>query len=528
MSKNLLICLLLLFCLNAKSQSPLTGNPAELPFSLELEDVTQDELPGLHSFAFAHWGQWWVVIGGRIGGLHGFFPFTAFPENEANANIFLIDPETGEYHTFFVDNLNVPFKDPLKSTNPQYTQDGAVLYITGGYGKQQSTGDFITFPVLTAVSLPELVNSILAETNPSNAFQQIELASMQVCGGEMEKLGDYFYLIGGHNIAGTYTQTPSPAYTQTYTSEIRKFKINRTNTSLAISNYTAYHDDNNLHRRDFSLGPVIQTNGAEALCLYGGVFRPDADLPYYNPIYIEENDIFNLDVSYQQVFSQYTCPILPMYDSINADMYSIFFAGLSAHFWDSDAQQIKYDEKVPFIKDISTLRHFSSGQSLEYLMPQKFDELLGANMIFVPNEQLSHYTNEVIRLNKLEGKTLAGYLFGGIKASIPNLTPSSASNRMFKVFITPKTSTQTSLVSNSEQTRLIPNPSATNKEVKIESTRHIEYIRVCSLNGQLVKEYDGITNLDQINLQLSALPQGMYLVYTRSDADEQVLKLIRL
>ncbi len=458
--------------------------------------------------AFAQWDGWWVLIGGRVGGLHGFFPFTAFPENEANASIWLIDPNTGDALNFGIDGLNVPFHDPLKATNPQYTQDGETLYLCGGYGKDAATGDFITFPVLTAIHLPQLVAAMMAHTNPSAAFRQIESEHLRVCGGEMDKLGDHFYLVGGHDFSGNYTQTPSAMFTQTYTYEIRKFNIVNTPTTLALSNYAAHRDEQNLRRRDFTLAPLIRPDGSPALCLYGGVFRPDVDLPYYNPVYIAENQVFSLDNSYEQVFSQYTCPAVPVFDSTDGSMYTIFFAGLSAHYFDQNTQTLKYDERVPFIRDISTFRRQADGTSKEYLMPQRFDELLGANMVFAPAEDAPHYANEVLKLHQMSDKTFVGWLFGGIKAEIPNLTPSSASKRMFKVFVTPKNAVGTEeVLADSPGLRVVPNPFFSGQNIRVEGVGELRSILLYGADGVLLGEFKDI---DALQSRLEEVLPGVY------------------
>lgn len=76
---------------------------------------------------------------------------------------------------FGVDALNIPFHDPLKGTNPQYAQDGENLYICGGYGKDATTGDFITFPVLTAVNLPQ---TRVGDASPHQSFGSIPANSV--------------------------------------------------------------------------------------------------------------------------------------------------------------------------------------------------------------------------------------------------------------------------------------------------------------------------------------------------------------
>ena len=72
----------------------------ELPFAVEVEEVKNIALPGIHSGAFAKYDVWWILIGGRINGLHGFFAATAFPEDQANTTIWLLNPITGESKSY--------------------------------------------------------------------------------------------------------------------------------------------------------------------------------------------------------------------------------------------------------------------------------------------------------------------------------------------------------------------------------------------------------------------------------------------
>ncbi|MBK8980760.1 MAG: hypothetical protein IPM38_00180 [Ignavibacteria bacterium] len=63
--------------------------------------------------------------------------------------------------------------------------------------------------------------------------------------------------------------------------------------------------------------------------------------------------------------------------------------------------------------------------------------LLGTNAKFILNRNIPHYDNEVIKLNQLTQRTFAGYIFGGIKAELPNNGPSTPSDYIFKVYINP-------------------------------------------------------------------------------------------
>ena len=532
MKKN---CLLLLSCclsfLVFPIHSQTLGDAAELPFELELEEVTQDELPGLHSFAFARWNEWWIAIGGRIGGLHGFFAVTGFPEDEANVHIRLLNPETGADYAFPVENLSGLFTDPLKATNPQYAQDGSHLYIAGGYGKDALQNKFVTFKTLTSVDLPLLVSKITAGQDPSPAFHQIESEHLQVCGGEMEKMGDWYYLVGGHNFSGLYSDNGIPTFTQTYTNEIRKFKINLTvNNSPNLSDYSAFANTQQLHRRDFSLAPVIRPDGSEALALYGGVFQYAQNLPFYNPVYISNDNIFTLDAAFEQQFSQYTCPVVPMYNAQDSSMYSIFFAGLSTHYWDQGSAQVNYDEKVPFIRDITAVQRRADGSGTEYLLPQRFDDLLGTNMIFAPSEEAPHYTNEVIQLHNLNGRTFVGWLYGGIKAEIPNFTPSVANNRLFKVFITPETISTDRPLDLEAQVVIAPNPFRQSLRIYVENIAQIQAAFLSASDGKLLIsiQQPSSDSWGQMEEQCSNLNSGVYFFTIVTENGPVVKKVVKI
>jgi hypothetical protein len=526
MTKKFYLLVFVALCISARPHAQVNlGNPADLPFTVTLEEVTQTEIPAMHSFAFGQYQGWWIAIGGRINGLHGFFPFTAFPEESANSNIRLIDPENGDTYQFALNALGAAINiDPLKATNPQYAQVGETLYITGGYGRQSSSGDFVTFPYLTTVHLPTLVSKMLANTNPVSAFKQLQDNRFAVCGGEMDYLHDFFYLVGGHHFTGTYSQTPSPFFTQTYSNSIRKFKVENSANSLTVSDYSTHVDEENLHRRDFNLVPIIKANGEEALVLHGGVFRPDADLPYYKPVYITATQPVDLDESYSQIFSQYTCPVATLFDANRQTSYSIFFGGLSAHYFNTSTQTVTYDERVPFIRDISVFERLPNGSSKEYLLPIRFDALLGSNMIFVPADSVPKYANEVLNINAFPSgvASFAGYLFGGIKADIPNITTSSASNRLFKVLIQPKNISSVAPNADDERKiRIYPSLAPCGSPLYIESAASWHNCTLYNTQGQLLGTFG--TDKTALSLAVQQLPSGVYWI----NLDGKTRKLVR-
>ena len=75
----------------------------------------------------------WVIIGGRIDGLHQRQPFAAFQESDNNQNVFVIDPVTDQTWLAGLNTLSTPLFEQLQSTNQQFIQRDSTLYIVGGY-----------------------------------------------------------------------------------------------------------------------------------------------------------------------------------------------------------------------------------------------------------------------------------------------------------------------------------------------------------------------------------------------------------
>jgi hypothetical protein len=74
------------------------------------------------------------------------------------------------------------------------------------------------------------------------------------------------------------------------------------------------------------------------------------------------------------------------------------------------------------------------------LTPIQLPERLGTNARIIPAPGGQRYENGVIKLRNLQGRRLVGYLYGGIRTNDENPTgtgQSFASNRIFKVFVTP-------------------------------------------------------------------------------------------
>lgn len=406
------------------------------PYTVEVEEMTLPGTPAIHSFAFAQSGGKWLFIGGRTNGLHGFVPATAFPKQYSNKNMFVVDPLTMQtWSRNVLQDLNFSMADPLRSTNMQYIQYGNKLYLTGGYGYDSSVNSLKTFPVLTVIDVSETIQAIIGGTSISPYIRQTTNSSMQVTGGELIKLGDYFFLVGGHNFNGGYRRGIN---NQIYTNQIRKFKVSDDGVSISINDYSAVTDTLEYHRRDMNVVPCMQPDGVtEYAALYGGVFRNNIELPFLNPLYIYENSIIP-DHGFEQKLSQYTCAYLSAFNSVSGNMHTTFFGGMGLYYFNEVSQTLEIDSLVPFTDDITTLTKYSGGSSAEQISEARLPALLGANAKFILNLSVPHYDNGVIKLNQLHGRTFAGYIFGGIEALLLNNGASFPSQRILKVYITPE------------------------------------------------------------------------------------------
>lgn len=407
------------------------------PYSIEIERIYIPGSPAIHSFAFAELNGKWLFVGGRTNGLHGFNPGDAFPKQYSNKNIFVVNPNTLEtFSKNIFSDCSYTIADPLRSTNMQYFQDGNKLYLIGGYGYDSASNGLITFPVLNVIDVNETMQAIISGSSISPFIRQLTDSRLQVSGGELQKLGDYFYLAGGHNFTGTYTRTVN---NQVYTNKIQKFKIIDNGISISLSDYSSWTDTVEFHRRDMNLVPAMKPDGITPyMILYGGVFKRNVDLPFLNPININADGPV-VDYSFEQKMSQYTCSYLSAFNSITGSMHTTFLGGTSLYYYNEFTHMLQYDSLVPFIDDITTLTRNSSGVSDERISVNRLPALLGTNAKFILNESIPQYSNKIIKLNEISGRTFVGIIYGGIRAILPNNTPSFPSDYILKVYITPKT-----------------------------------------------------------------------------------------
>lgn len=151
----------------------------ELPYRVTVEQAGFVLPSGLHSFASATFGGRWLMLAGRINGLHGFEnDDNNFPPNQQNTTVFVVDPTVGAVYTRSLTGAGAGLTqaqiDVLSVTSGQSYQIGNTLYMTGGYGVDTAGATFSTKDVLTAIDVPGLMQWVVAQgkltTDPELPF----------------------------------------------------------------------------------------------------------------------------------------------------------------------------------------------------------------------------------------------------------------------------------------------------------------------------------------------------------------------
>jgi hypothetical protein len=104
------------------------------PFNIALSPVQINGLGGLQSFAFGQYQGRWLLVGGRLDGLHRRQPFATFDLAGHNRQLAVVDPNTLQRWVAPLTSLPVSIQEQLASTNMEFYREGNYLYCLGGYG----------------------------------------------------------------------------------------------------------------------------------------------------------------------------------------------------------------------------------------------------------------------------------------------------------------------------------------------------------------------------------------------------------
>ena len=513
-------------------------------FTVQIEPLVIANAPSVHSFSYGKTTDGkWIILGGRIDGLHRRQPFAAFLESDNNKNVFVVDPVSNQTWSTSLSVLSASLFEQLQSTNQEFIQRGNTLYIIGGYGFSATQNDHITYDKLTAIDVDGLANAVINNTSITSYFRQITNSNLAVTGGQLGSLNNVFYLCGGQYFEGRYNPmgpNNGPGFIQNYTDEIRTFEISDDGTNLSILNYSAQNDTNNLHRRDYNMSPQIFPDGTPGFTMFSGVFQHTVNLPWLNSVDVTASG-YSVNNTFNQYLSQYHSAKIPIYDSSNNIMHTLFFGGMSQYKLDANNNLIQ-DNNVPFVKTISKVSRFSDGSMVESSLDIEMPTLLGSGAEFISLDSNPNYqSTNILDLNNLqEGVTHVGYIFGGIESSQENIffintgTQSSASSLAFKVFINKSSLGIDDVqlnIHNIYNLKVYPNPSKGDYliEVFIPNTEKSS-LEIYDVLGKMIKsvEIDESIGLKNISLDLNQMASGEYFLVFKNSTNIIEKKLIKL
>ena len=506
--------LLLLFV-----QTMVSGQ-STFPFDVVLTPVSISGLHGIQSYAAGEHNGKWLIIGGRLDGLHQRQPWQAFDANGHNTFMYVIDPATKTYTQAPLSGFaNDSVEAQLSSTNANFHQVGNLLYIAGGYGLS-STSVHITHPMLTVIDVPAMITSITSNgTVDTSAYQSVQDSAFAVTGGKLLELDGTFYLIGGQRFDGQYNPMGHNTYVQSYTEAVRPFTVSGTFPSLSHSFDPYMVDSDELHRRDYNV--TYMTDGsATYITAWSGVFQKTANLPFLNPVELRDTGIAPI-AGFSQYLNHYHCPTASLFGESKAAMYTLFFGGIAQYYYDNGT--LTQDNDVPFVKTIGLVEK-RNGTYTEAEMNTEMPGYYGAGAEFFPSKFLAQ-TDAIFLADSIGADTTQiGHLFGGIKSPAQNIffggmTNTSVSTaNIYSVALVRNSGL--SVTTHDSDDRMLavqvqPNPTNGKLVVQLTSPSSVDtYFEILNTNGQLMYSTSIPSKLGKNTMDLGQLrlSSGTYVL----------------
>jgi hypothetical protein len=489
---------------------------AQQYYSVQIKPSTRLNVPKVHSGAMAIYHGYWVFVGGRANGLHG-FTTSAFNAAYANDSIWVYDPQSDQNWSTSMWTLGDSMHDPLASSNMQFIQQDSNLYLFGGYGYDRNIREFRTFETIHALSLPGIINATKNGLPIAPYIRQYKDSFIRDCGAEVIKVDTLFYQFFGHTFDGSYDRiATSPLFSQVYLCDIRRFTLHDDGSNLTLENKFIMHDSVNFHRRDFNLVPQIFPDRSYGATAFSGVFKPDVDDAYQNSIDLRHHHPYRID-SIQQVYNLYHSATLPIYDSLSNCMSTLFFGGHGLYYYDTTMGMAVRDSQIPFVNTITKVNRYADGSMAEIRLDSTLPGLLGTNAVFVPLDSVAFFHGAILDLNRLQHKTCVGFMVGGIWSPFANINAgnvflSTVNPVTYEVWID-KDSLHSNAISSVESKlsfELYPDP-ATDYFTLVTHGPMLQglNIKLYDAKGTLVLRKE----LETFNrIELSAYSQGQYLV----------------
>lgn len=205
------------------------------PRAFELYPTLED----MYGYAVGKHGDYLLIFGGSI---RSDVP-EKYTNDFPNLDILMIDLKQGRAAAYTSGNLDDMLRDQMSSTGMAYYQDGGTLYLLGGYGFSESSGQFITFPYMTAIDLPATIQALLAGTPPVASFYQICDERMAIFDAIMDYNGEEFFLINGKSAYKLEPFSDTPVYVEEpFQGQARSFRIKGAKETLEIAQFQTWYD----------------------------------------------------------------------------------------------------------------------------------------------------------------------------------------------------------------------------------------------------------------------------------------------
>lgn len=530
MINRLFVLAFLLLVMNTRAQ--------DFPFAISLRPVADHSAPGLHSFAFGQSNEKWLIVGGRLDGLHARQPMNAFPASSNNTLLRVIDPATGEVWMANNNSLEAGVREQLASTNMCFEQVADTLYIVGGYAYSASSADHITFPRLTTLTVGELIEAIIDGGAIAPHIKSVIDERMAITGGQLAQVPEGLMAVGGHRFDGRYNPMGHNTYVQTYTNAIRSFHVDNTGSSPVISNFTETMDAAHLHRRDYNLVPQVFGDGSFGHMISSGVFQTNVDLPYLYPVEIRTSG-HSAITAFNQYLSNYHSAHATLLDTTRQLNHTLFFGGMARYYYQDD--ELIQDDNVPFVNTISRLTRDENDALEEFALPVSMPSLVGASAEFIPNPNLYMIENEIVGMgDPIVDSLLLGHIYGGIASSSLNpfvgnsTSQTNASAVIYEVWIKSDTETTDIPIVGEHLFSVSAYPNPSNGEVRITITAPqsgTAFVTITDQSGRAVQHFEVRDLRDGKNdlqfLQPGQLAQGTYTAtFTFEDVFSAVTTIV--
>lgn len=513
------------------------GQSQNTQFEVSLTPINILELGGIQSYAVGTYQGEWLIIGGRVDGLHRREPFASFDVDGNNQDLIVVNPDSKKVWKKSVESLPSALKEQLSSSNMQFYQNEDHLIITGGYGFSATMDDHITYPYLTVVDVPNVIKNVKNGVVSSDDFEQVEDETFQVTGGRLAMIDEAYFLVGGHKFMGRYNpigSTHGPGFEQEYTNEIRKFTL-QIGDVIDLNIHAPIHDEMNLRRRDYNLVPTI-VDDEYGLTAFSGVFQNGADFPWLYPVRITGQSYEPIH-DFNQYFNHYHCATLPIYDEANKEMHTLFFGGIAQFYMEDEV--LVQDNDIPFVNTISDVCLSGNGAYTETILTTEMPGYLGAGSEFIFSSDSKNYKKGILSGDSFDEEFVdVGYIYGGIRSSLPNIfwlntgAESEASKTILKVSIRKRKTTSISQQpSKKDKVLFYPNPVQKLVRMSIDLEDEVDvYVDISDIQGlkihsQKILKSDVKTGSNLIVLDNVNIGYGAFL-YNVTFGNQKVVRKV--